>query len=219
MGYSVAVSSPASRTKPEGKRARNRRERTEALVNAGLELFLERGVEVVTIDELAKAAGMAKGNFYRYFDDKRALVDAILAPIASDVRTAMRRCAVTLGRADAGTDLNAVYAALALELAGVTLPRLKVAQFYLQENRSPPTPSTEGIRALALEMSQGAIHLTDVAVSHDLLRVSDPRVSALAVVGAVEQLALAVLRGELDAHGDEIARIVVSMVLDGIRAR
>ena len=106
MGYSVAVSSPASRTKPEGKRARNRRERTEALVNAGLELFLERGVEVVTIDELAKAAGMAKGNFYRYFDDKRALVDAILAPIASDVRTAMRRCAVTLGRADAGTDLE-----------------------------------------------------------------------------------------------------------------
>ena len=65
----------------------------------------------------------------------------------------------------------------------------------------------------------GAIHLTDVAVSHDLLRVSDPRVSALAVVGAVEQIALAVLRGELDAHGDEIARIVVSMVLDGIRAR
>ena len=39
MGYSVAVSSPASRTKPEGKRARNRRERTEALVSAGLELF------------------------------------------------------------------------------------------------------------------------------------------------------------------------------------
>ena len=186
---------------------------------AGLELFLEQGVEPVTIDELAKAAGMAKGNFYRYFDDKRSLVDAILAPIAGPVRSAMRRCAVTLGRADTETDLNAVYASLALELAAIALPQLRVIQLYLQENRSPPTPSTEGIRALALEMSQGAIHLTDVAVSHDLLRVSDPRVSALAVVGSVEQLALAVLRGDLDARADDIARIVVGMVLDGIRAR
>lgn len=213
------MSSASERSKPEGKRARNRRERTEALLEAGLELFLERGVEPVTIDELAKAAGMAKGNFYRYFDDKGALVDGILAPIAGKVRTAMRRCAVTLARADSRADLNGTYAALALELAAIAVPHLRVVQLYLQENRSPPTAATAGIKALAEEMEQGAIHLTDVAVSHDLLRVSDPRVSALAVVGAVEQLALTVLRGGLDARPDEIARIVVGMVLDGIRAR
>ena len=216
MGYPPPVSSAEG--KAEGKRARNRRERTEALINAGLELFLERGVEPVTIDELAKAAGMAKGNFYRYFDDKGALVDAILAPIASEVRTAMRRCAVKLARAGSRDVLNETYAVLALELAAITVPHLRVVQLYLQENRSPATPSTAGIRALAEELEQGAIHLTDVAVSHELLRVSDPRVSALAVVGAVEQLALAVLWGGLDARPEEIARIVVGMVLDGIRA-
>ena len=48
--------------------------------------------------------------------------------------------------------------------------------------------------------------------------VSDPRVSALAVVGAVEALALAVVRDRLDAPPEEIARIVISMVMDGIRA-
>jgi AcrR family transcriptional regulator len=213
------VSPPARAPKPEGKRARNRRERTEALIAAGLELFLERGVEPVTIDELAKAAGMAKGNFYRYFDDKRALVDAILAPVAGEVRTAMRRGLVTLGRAESSDDMTTAYAGLALELAALAMPQMPVVQLYLQENRSPPTVATGGIRALGNEMEQGAMALTDVAVSHGLLRVSDPRVSALAVVGAVEQLALAVLRGTLDARPEEIARIVVGMVLDGIRAK
>ena len=55
--------------KAGGKRARNRQQRTDALIEAGLQLFLERGVENVPIDDIAREAGMAKGNFYRYFDD------------------------------------------------------------------------------------------------------------------------------------------------------
>src|SRR5210317_2345369 len=53
-----------------GKRDLNRRQRVQDLIDAGLSLFLERGIEAVTIDEVARKAGMAKGNFYRYFRDK-----------------------------------------------------------------------------------------------------------------------------------------------------
>ena len=65
------------------------------------------------------------------------------------------------------------------------------------------------------ELEDAAIRLTEVAVEHGLLRVSDPRVSALAVVGAVEQLAIATLRGRLDTPPAEIAQIVVGMVQIG----
>lgn len=204
--------------KPEGKRARNRQERTEALTSAALRLFLERGIEPVTIDEIARAAGMAKGNFYRYFEDKGALVDAILAPTANAVRTEMRRGAVELGRSTTPANVSTAYFKMALALASGLSGRFDVVQLYLQENRSPATPSTAGVRALAEEMISGAIHLTQVAVDHGLLRVSDSRVSALAVVGSIEQLALAVVRGRLDAPPAEIARIIVGMVLEGIRA-
>ncbi len=59
--------------------------------------------------------------------------------------------------------------------------------------------------------------LTQVAVDKGLLNVTDPKVSAMAVVGAVEQLALAQLRGNLEAPPLQVAQVVVSMVLDGIR--
>lgn len=201
------------------KRARNREERTEALLDAGRKLFLERGIEAVSIDELAKEAGMAKGNFYRYFADKGALVDALLAPIAGEIRRAMRKCAVSLARAESSRDVSSAYAQLALALAGAALPRVDLVQLYLQENRAPVTPARAGVHGLSRELSEGAVHLTEVAISHGLLRVSDPRVSALAVVGAIEQLAIATLRHELRAPADRIAQVVVSMVLDGIRSR
>jgi len=193
--------------------------RVSALLDAGLKLFLERGVESVSIDEIAREAGMAKGNFYRYFDDKRALVDRLLADIAADVRTAMRKCAVALGRAQDPNAMGLAYALLAMELAHATTSRLDVVRLYLQENRAPATPSTAGVRALADELADGAVKLTVAAVDRGLLDVSDPRVSGLAVVGAIEQLALSVLRGQLDAPPLEVGRIVVNMVLDGIRVR
>ncbi|HJK91541.1 MAG TPA: TetR/AcrR family transcriptional regulator [Polyangiaceae bacterium LLY-WYZ-15_(1-7)] len=205
--------------KAGGKRARNRQQRTDALIEAGLQLFLERGVENVPIDDIAREAGMAKGNFYRYFDDKGALVDAILGDVAADVRTAMRKCAVSLGRAETSAEMNDAYATMAQELAVAAVPRLPRVRLYLQENRAPATPSTANVHTLAQELSEGAIHLTEVAVEHGMLEVDDPRVSALAVVGAVEQLALALLHGRLDAPPMEVGRIVVQMVLHGIATR
>jgi len=216
--YVAAVSrAPKQRPGPEGgKRQRNREAKTKALLDAALGLFVEQGIEAVTIDEIAKRAGMAKGNFYRYFADKSEVVEALLAPAAREVRRAMRTTAVKLARADDAKSLEAAYASLAVKLAAAVIPRLDVVQLYLQENRAPATPSRASVRALADELEDGAIHLTQVAVDHGLLRVDDPRVSAFAVVGAVEQLAITRLRGRLDAPPDQIARIVVAMVLEGI---
>ena len=201
-----------------GKRERNRLEREEALKAAGLALFLSRGIEPVTIDELAKAGGMAKGNFYRYFADKGALVDSLLAPVASEVRTVLRRCAIGVGRAQNSAELSAAYAMMALELARIGLSERGIVQLYLQENRTPVTASTSSVRELNGELRSGAIHLTEVAIEHKLLNVTDARVSTLAVIGAIENLALAVIRDGLDAPPEEIAHTVVTMIMDGIRA-
>ena len=66
-----------------GTRDQNRRARVQALSDAGRALFLERGLDATTIDDLTQHAGIAKGSFYRYFADKTALVTALLAPLSS----------------------------------------------------------------------------------------------------------------------------------------
>src|SRR5690606_18074205 len=104
-----------------GKRDANRKQRAEALSNAGLSLFLERGIEDVTIDEIAERAGTAKGNFYRYFDGKPELVAALLEPVAERLRDALERCGKALEDARAEQEVYAAYTALATQLAMVTL--------------------------------------------------------------------------------------------------
>lgn len=202
---------------PGGKRDQNRKRRIEALCTAGLRLFLERGVDQVTIDDIAKEAGTAKGNFYRYFADKSELVEGVLEPLETQVREAMDRCEEALEQAHDDASLFRAYQMLALTLMPAMFEHPDVVRLYLQESRAPAAGARAPIRALADEIRRRAIDLTEFAVDHKLLRIPDPRVSALAVIGAVEQLAFTVLSGELDAPPDQIAGTLISLVLSGIR--
>lgn len=72
--YTVAVSSRrlASAPKLEPTRARlDVEERRRQLVALGTELFSKRTYDEVSIDELARAAGISKGLLYHYFPTKR----------------------------------------------------------------------------------------------------------------------------------------------------
>jgi AcrR family transcriptional regulator len=52
-------------------------ERRSAIVAATLPLFLEQGAAVTT-REIAQAAGIAEGTIFRVFEDKTALLDAVI---------------------------------------------------------------------------------------------------------------------------------------------
>lgn len=204
---------------PGGKRDVNRRRRTQAIARAALKLFLERGVEAVTIDDIAREASIAKGSFYRYFADKCELVAAIFEPMATSLREALDRCEDALRAANDRASLTAAYQGLARDLIPVAMGHLDAIQLYLQENRAPGIGARAPIRALALEIERRAVRLTQIAVDAGLLRVPDPRISALAVIGAVEQLALGFLAGRLNAPPPMVAMTLIELVLEGLRIR
>ena len=202
---------------PGGKRALNRQRRTRDLREAALGLFLEQGVEAVTIDAIARGAGMAKGSFYRYFQDKGGLVDALLAPTRDGVTHALDACGERLERATNRASLAAAYEALAEDLVAVFLRAPRVVRLYLQESRAPTKGAAGPFRALADAIFGRAVSLTEDAIHHGLLRDFDARISALTVVGAVERLTFEVLGGRDLGDLREIPRALVSLVLDGMR--
>src|SRR6266508_2567443 len=55
-------------------RERTRRAVRDELAQLAKELFVEKGYDETTIDELAAAAGMSKRTFFRYFASKEELV-------------------------------------------------------------------------------------------------------------------------------------------------
>jgi AcrR family transcriptional regulator len=52
-------------------------DRREAILEAALALFVERGFYGTAVPEIADRAGVGAGTIYRYFDSKEALVNAI----------------------------------------------------------------------------------------------------------------------------------------------
>jgi AcrR family transcriptional regulator len=61
---------------------------------AGAEAFTRRGLRGTTVEELARAAGISKGAFYRFYDSKEALLLALLddheTAAHTEIETAVR---------------------------------------------------------------------------------------------------------------------------------
>jgi AcrR family transcriptional regulator len=205
--------------RPGGRRDRNRRERATRLCEAALALFLERGLDPTTIDEVTGAAGMAKGSFYRYYDSKAHLVESLCAPVQAEVEAVFANADAALKTAGRRDAVRAAYVALGEALVEALVPRLDLVQLYLQENRGPRTEARAPIRALADVVTRGAIDLTATAQAHGLLRPFPPAISALTVVGAVERLLHAALADGLIDDLTDVPEQVTSLVLEGLRPR
>lgn len=204
--------------KPDGIRARNRRQKTARIADAALGLFVSSGIERVTIDEIARAAGIAKGGFYRYFSDRADVVRFLMEPLRSTLDSGVARCREQLGSASSGDEISAAYNALAASLAAVLLQHPRRLLLYLQASRSVGGGDARAVHELSRHIGAMAIELTRTAQELGLVRLAEPAVSALGVVGASERLLYAALTGEVTLDPASAAAALVSLVLDGARA-
>jgi AcrR family transcriptional regulator len=61
----------------------------EAILGAAEGIFSDRGFNAARMEEIAERAGVAVGTLYNYFDDRRAILDAVLDASAQELSTAM----------------------------------------------------------------------------------------------------------------------------------
>ena len=60
-----------------GKREQNAQETRVAILETADRLIAERGYEQISVEEITRAAGVAKGTFYNYFEKKEDLIRAL----------------------------------------------------------------------------------------------------------------------------------------------
>ena len=53
-------------------------EKKNALLNTAFKLFLDKGINNTSIDDITKKSGIAKGTFYLYFKDKYEVQDELI---------------------------------------------------------------------------------------------------------------------------------------------
>jgi len=202
--------------KEGGARARNRAERTRAICEAALRVFLDKGVESATVDDITASAGVAKGSFYRYFDDKTQLVEALFAPLVAQLDGAVETCQQALSEAREPAALLPAYQMFGSALVAALGGSQDLVRLYLQECRAPAKGARAPIRRLSARITEAAVSLTDAAHTHGMLKPLPPRVTALAVVGAIEGLLASYLEGMDLGETNEITSAVITMMLEGV---
>jgi AcrR family transcriptional regulator len=85
-----------------------------ALVDAALELFLEKGYEATTIDEIVAAVRMSQRTFFRYFATKEDVVTGFLAEYDEVMKEALA------ARPPGERPLTALYESLRAVLAAIS---------------------------------------------------------------------------------------------------
>jgi AcrR family transcriptional regulator len=99
--------SPATGPSPLGLRQRKRQQTRERLTRVAMALFLERGFEATTLDDIAAAAQVSRRSFFHYFASKEdvvfawqeesttALIEAVAARPASESMLTAAENAIT----------------------------------------------------------------------------------------------------------------------------
>ena len=164
----------ASRGRPRDAEA------DRAILQAGLQLFLERGIEGASIEQIARRAGVGKPTVYRRWPNKEELISAAMETLVADeavavsttssaspydlVEAAIEQAAVTaasphyralvarvFGSAVSHPELMATY------WRRYILPRRRQAAVLLEQARELGTVAVDADLDVAIDMIVGAI--------------------------------------------------------------
>jgi AcrR family transcriptional regulator len=119
---------------------RRKAETRSLLLEAGLGVFADRGIEVATLDDVAQAAGFTKGAIYRQFRSKGAFLLGLFEQYAA------------VARAGSGARQASWFVPLTIQFAAQAIrdPLLR-RRFAIVLSEAPDGHSVEGdlLKALA----------------------------------------------------------------------
>jgi AcrR family transcriptional regulator len=64
----------------------------DAIWDAAVELFIEKGFDETTVDDIAEAAGVSRRTFFRYFSSKNDLMSSAVLSYGTSLTDAVRAC-------------------------------------------------------------------------------------------------------------------------------
>ncbi len=168
-GKAVSAKAPtlpgATPSKPPSNRAERAADRRQAIVDAALDEFIDRGYAATRLDDVAKRAGVAKGTIYLHFKDKEALFQELVRtalvpligrlaappPAGGSIRAVLENFAETFVKEVVTTQRGAIVRLILAE--GQRFP--DIADFYYREVVSR---GLAGMRALIeLGIARGEI--------------------------------------------------------------
>jgi AcrR family transcriptional regulator len=161
-----------------GLRERKKQRTRQAIRDAALRLFAQRGFDSVTVAEIAQAAEVAEKTVFNYFGTKEALFFDQDAPIEADLVTAIRQ----------RTPGESAVAAVRRYLAGHLQAPAAIPEHY---HGLPVLAHSPALQAYLRELFARSEQTVAQVLAEETATDPDgiePRVAAVALVGALRTL-------------------------------
>jgi len=109
-------------------------ERKNEILDIAQELFLTRGYEKTSVENIIKKVGVAKGTFYYYFKSKEDLLDKLVNRMTSKIKVEIKKM-VEKKDLDAISKLEKAYSAAGnIKLENIHLIKLMLKVLYKKDN-------------------------------------------------------------------------------------
>ncbi len=181
-------------------------ERKQQLLDCAAELFAERGYAETRVIDIVRAAGVAKGLFYWYFENKEALFKELAGSIRLNLRrqqgAALDPGATPLVNLYRGTESSVIFMA---EHA----PYFSLLE---EEGRNFVDVMRQGTQQHIKDMVQ----LIKAGQSDGTIREENPMLLALGVVGSVGHYSRVHRTGRIDLSLPELAAFVARYVVHSV---
>jgi AcrR family transcriptional regulator len=117
-----------------GRRGAQREQRRQGLIDAALAVFASKGVAASSVDDIVRAAGVAKGTFYLYFQTKDDIIGAVAERVVEGVAGRMEVLAADRTRSPAERII--AIGTTVREVGGEAYERDLIEAFHRPENRA-----------------------------------------------------------------------------------
>lgn len=184
------------------------RERKQQLIDCAAALFAERGYAETRVIDIVRAAGVAKGLFYWYFENKEAL----FKELAESIRRQLRRTQGEVLEADALPLVNLYRGAEVSVLFMAENARF----FSLLEVEGPNF--TEVLSQGTRQHVEDMVRIVEAGQAHGSIRQDDPGLLAVGVVASVGQYSHFHRTGQIRLPLPRLAAFVARYVVHSLAA-
>ena len=195
-----------------GRREDNKADKLRRLTRAGLELFRDKGYDRASIEQIAGQAGVARGTFYLYFEDRVSLFDALLDRWFTPLGELLDEEHARLMSASTRSESRAIYEDIGGRAALLALEHGEPLLLAFQESRTPGEAG-DSVRRREQAVLDTIVSLTELAVERGLIDAPMPDVASRVVMGAVEKMLYDVLATDWEVDPLAVGRETVRLLM------
>ena len=194
--------------------------RPDEVLDASLDLFIERGYAATRVEDIARRAGLSKGAVYLYFPSKEAILEALVRRAISPIAANAAMTAANYR----GPIREAVSLAMRMVAARLTEPRtLAIPRLIMHEvTRFPELAAM--YREQVIDKAKPVVEaLVARGIASGEFRPLDPDLTVRSIIGPIAlHVMLSEIFGLRPKGGLQLDRFIenhLSILFDGLAAR